>query len=194
MIEGSRCNSFKAGVIRASGLLATLTLLSLTSASSLAASVESLSNDVLVHQGENAYWQANVKCEGSSTEIPIRQERQQQDWCAETSLLPCAQSKLEMANQVCLNIDVFETVSPVASPQPAPTRSEPPTPSREETERANRQRQAQAELAAAIRAEEQELQQERRQLESERRLVDQADRELTEQERQLEAQLRELEN
>jgi hypothetical protein len=167
--------------------------LSLTTAQ--AANVESLSNDVLIHQGENAFWQATVKCEGSSTEIPIKQARQEQDWCAETSLLPCAQSKLEMANQVCLNIDVFDSRSQTASTPPAaPVRNNPPAASRPTTNQQNRQAQARAELAAAIRAEEEEIQKARRQLESERRLVEQADRELTQQERELEAQLRELEN
>lgn len=178
---------------------------------SQAASVETLSNDILEHQGEDAYWQAMVKCEGSSTAIPIKQALKQQDWCSENSLLTCTPSKMQMAQQVCLNIDIFEESKRVTNSRPAapPTnqtspatttanrpsiQTKPSTISQPQREQRARERARQAEIAAAILNEEQFLQEERRRLEQEKRALEQAEQKLSAQEQQLEAQLRRLEN
>jgi hypothetical protein len=178
-----------------------------------AANVESLSNDVLKHQGEDAYWQAMVKCDGNSTSIPIKQVLKQQDWCSESTLLPCATSKMRMAQQVCVNIDIFSknTATSVAarkpptppSRQPATVVNTPSKPSGTWQQDVNTQRQAEqraqerqrrAEVTAAIRAEELKLQVERQKLEQEKRALARAEREFAAEERQLEARLRALEN
>jgi len=186
-----------AAIFRTARATTSLLFVSLAATCAQAASVESLSKDELVPQGDDAYWQATVKCEGSSSEITIKQQRLQQDWCIENNRLPCAQTKMDMAIEVCLNLNVLNPneASSVAS-QAEPARNPRPTATTPQlkSEQQSIQRQARAELAAAIRAQELTLQAERRSLEAEKRAVERAEQELSIEERQLEEQLRELES
>lgn len=175
----------------------------LLSGSALAVEVQSVSNDVFEHQGEDAYWQATVQCEGSSLSIPIKQVLKQTRWCSENSALPCAESKLRMAEQVCLNIEVFAPARPAAPTPSSPTSTATLNSStttttsatqREVDRQTRQQEQEKAQALAELDAEDRLLQQQRRQLEADRRALSQLERELDQAERQLEAQLRTLEN
>lgn len=180
----------------ASRLAALPIILMLAANCAQAADVASLSNDKLVPKGDDAYWQATVKCEGSSTEFTIEQKRKEQEWCMEDQQLPCEQSKMDMAIAICLILDVLSSTStPAVAPQPAPeTTQRAPEPPQQETEQQSSESQAQAELTAAIRAEEATLLAERRRLEAEKQALARAEQELSIEERKLEERLRELED
>lgn len=194
-------------MVRNSQLLLLVCCITMSAGHARAANVESLSNDILEHQGENAFWQAMVKCEGSATSIPIKQALKEQEWCTESSLLSCATSKIRMAQEVCLNLDIFSkptaigganTNRPVSRSQESkPAVSAPTQPARstwQQTEPNSAERQGLTKASAAINAEERKLQEERRNLEQEKQELAQAERQLNAEAKQLEANLRALEN
>lgn len=175
-----------------------------------AAEIDSLSSELLEQVGEDAYWQATVACEGSAIRVAIRQKLKQEEWCTKTELLPCEESKIAMAAQVCSNLGVFvaaesgdSTTDSMRSDRPNVDRDA--TAERESSakraaearlkaEQQAKESQQVAEASAALKAEELELQTERDKLEQEKMSVQQAELELSAKEREVKAQLKALEN
>ena len=179
------------------GLIAFLFISVVTWSVSVQADVESVSGDRLEQVGDEGYWQAEVRCEGNSNKVEIRQALKGDQWCAEDDLLPCRPSKLQMANAVCQNIELF------ARPVPQPRQTQPSEAQRQARraaeqaaarQRAEREAAARQRSAAAARdqALEVELQRERAQLEREKLALQQEELELEARSRQIEELLEQL--
>ncbi|MBX2837787.1 MAG: hypothetical protein KTR35_13090 [Gammaproteobacteria bacterium] len=166
-----------------------------------AAVVENVSSELLEQEGEDAYWQALVSCEGSSQNIAIRQKLKQDEWCVKSGELACAGSKKMMANKVCENIESLASTSNSAPARKAPAVavSKPKASQSQPATRVSTLRRA-APVAAeqpkqkdaveiAMQKEELSLQQERNKLEREKRELEVAERKLEERSQRLEQRL-----
>ncbi len=167
-----------------------------------AAVVENVSSELLEQEGEDAYWQAQVSCEGSSQNIAIRQKLKQDEWCVKSGELACEASKKMMANKVCENIESLASTSNRAPATPAirapavaiskPKVSQPATEvstvRRAAPVAAPQPKQKNA-TEIAMQKEELSLQQERDKLEREKRELEVAERKLEEQSQRIEQRL-----
>lgn len=176
-----------------------------------AASVASVSSELLEQVGEEAYWQSTVQCESNSTRVVIRQKLKATQWCVTGEQLPCASSKLKMAEEVCANIAAFSTARPNLTATPARPRAVEQTNAASKAEKNRLERAARAKAqatkaeeeavarqrmaqAATLKAEELKLQAERAELERERLSIQQTELELDKRVREIDQQLGELDN
>jgi hypothetical protein len=86
---------------------------------SSAAQVESLSSEILKHQGDDAYWQVDVKCDDGSAVVSMRQTLRQFDWCVIGKEMPCEPTKQKMAKQLCASFTSLVQPSQGAKPRAA---------------------------------------------------------------------------
>jgi len=206
MHKKSNCNWLSSNTFTVKMLIC---LAAIISPQTRASSVESLSDVMFKHIGEEAFWRVMVKCEGSSASIAIRQKLKQANWCTEDMILPCVTSKVKMAEQVCLNVDIAKasnsstatrTSAPIRQPNAEETAQAQRTAKAQQQANARRKAQQQAKkeqrlaLAVALEADQIKLQQERDKLEQEKLAVEQEERELNAKQRELETQLRALDN
>lgn len=174
--------------------------LSLWSFSSFA-QVASLSGDKLEQIEGEGFWLVEVTCIGASQAIDIRQAMNDERWCAEGGLLPCAESKTAMAEQACENIELLRGSQQLTS---APEPSQPQISAEQERRAAELQaaerraaeqqaRQRQAQAAAELQRQELQLQEEALKLQEERALLEREKLDLDQEEIKLEARFQEIE-
>ena len=177
--------------------------------------VDSLSSELLKQVGEDAFWEAKVKCEGNFTSVVIRQKLKQDDWCIKDGQLSCKKTKLKMAEEVCLNIQTLAKPAPkpvtrVVTAQQAQQSSRAAELKKAKTEKAAQDRRIarikveqeakerlerdRLALASALNEEQLLLQEARLILNQEKLEVDQMELRLESRAREIEKKLKSLEN
>ncbi len=77
--------------------------------------IDTISSELLEQVGDQAFWEVEVNCEGDFSSVIIRQKLKQDNWCIESRQLDCQKTKQQMAEEVCLNIQIL--AKPVVTAQ-----------------------------------------------------------------------------